>query len=145
MKTSSPCGFKNSQSLIKDILLASWVLKSYITFWLIVFQNINIRNNPVQYISPHCLRGTHVKNIFISPGLLKQAPSLTQVVASVKTVEFNYNEITYVSESYFNNCTKLEGVAFSGNIFQRLPNWIPIALTLQRLYFPTISLVTSLR
>ena len=114
---------------------------------MIVFQQINIQNNPVQYISPYCLRGIQLRHILISHGHLKQAPSITPVGASVETVQFANNDIADISDEYFNNCSKLEGATFSGNMFQRLPNLSPIALTLQRLYFPRnlISDVTSLK
>ena len=112
-----------------------------------MFQQINIQNNPVQYISPYGLRGIQLRHIFISHGLLKQAPSITPVGASVETVQLSNNEIADISDDYFDNCTKLEGANFSGNMFQRLPNLIPVTLTLQRVYFPHnfISDVTSLK
>ena len=112
-----------------------------------MFQKIKIMNNPVRHISPRCLRGIHVKNLFISHGLLKQAPSLTPIRASVMAVRFNYNEITDVSDDYFDNCIKLEMVAFTGNMLQRLPYLFPVALTLQKMHFSynLISDVTSLK
>ena len=102
---------------------------------MIVFQQINIWDNPIQYISPCFLRDVQLEVIYISSRLLKQAPSITPIGASVKKVEFDNNEILYVPDDYFYSCVKLEMVQFSYNMVQRLPNLSPIALTLQKLYF----------
>ena len=65
---------------------------------------------------------------------LKEAPVISWVCSTLQYLRLDFNDISYLPEDYFVNCSQMKHVYFNQNFLHQMPNFEPIRLSLEVFY-----------